>query len=398
MIPFSTRVPTQDQAVFQIDAISGAYYGLYIGFLLPFVPVLLKRLGASPVEMGLCMAAPFYSLILSFLALPLFSNRRAVHLVAIPTLFSRPLVGLIGFTTNSWCILAIYAVSQIVEGLGVSPYTRALQAMYSGQGRSKAMGFVRTYQAIAQITAAALGGLMIDAGAGALPFILSGISGFVSSANFLRILPRETSPRYTASVVWPREMWRTFLSNESFFWMNIVIFLFGFGNLLVYGVLPTYLVESYAISNTSLGLLNSVTNAMLVISYAGAGWFIARNGPQRGMLLALSAGVLVPWLYGVQPPLPFLALPYGFSGLMTACIDLSWPLLIISYVPVESIGTYSAVYILFMGIRGVAATLLSNLALPVVGARAFLIMAGFFTLTGLLIGIWKRDAWKSTNP
>ena len=176
--------------------------------------------------------------------------------------------------------------------------------------------------------------------------------------------------------------------------MNVVIMLFGFGNILVYGVLPTYLVEAYAISNTSLGFLNSVTNAALIVSYAGAGWFISRHGSQRGMLMGLSAGVLLPWLYCLQPPIPCLALPYGLSGLMTAFFDLSWPLLIISFVPTEAIGTYSAAYVFLMGARGVVATLFSNLTLPFVGARVFLMVAGCFTLSGLAIGLWKRDAWK----
>ncbi|MBF0499747.1 MAG: MFS transporter [Candidatus Riflebacteria bacterium] len=395
MIPFSNRVPEEDHRAFLIDAVSASYYGLYIGFLLPFIPVLMKRIGADPFQMGLCIAAPFLALVMSFPILPHLSGFRALELVSVPCLIARPAVALIGLCTNPWLILGIYMVNQLVEGLGLAPYTRLLKSMYSDRGRSSAMGFVRTYQAIFQIAAAALGGMMIDRGMLLLTLTLSGLSGFISAANFLRVLPREVSPIYTASVYTPYDVYRTVIDCEPFYWLNVTLMLFGFGNLLVVGVLPTVLVEHFSISNTSLGILNGCTNIMLVMCYAIIGRFIYRFGPQRGMLLALTAGMLIPWLVLLAPRTGYLAIPYLLYGIMNAGVDLSWLLCIIAFVPADLIGSYAAIYTLMMGLRGFIVTMFSNLALPVIGPFVFLFIAGLFTTAGVAIGAINRQRWRA---
>ncbi|MFZ2959997.1 MAG: MFS transporter [Candidatus Ozemobacteraceae bacterium] len=395
MIPFSGRIPGEDRRAFLIDALSASYYGLYIGFLLPFVPVLMKRLGADPLQMGICLAAPFLALMLSFPLMPRLSGYKALSIVSIPCLFARPAVALIGVFTDPWLVLLVYLLNQIVEGVGLSPYTRLLKAIYSDRGRSRAMGFVRSYQAVFQIMAAALGGMMIDRGLTFLTFGLSGISGLISAANFLRVIPPDESPTYSASGFTPRDIYHTIVDCEPFLWLNATVMLFGFGNLLVVGVLPTVLVEQFNISNTSLGVLTCCTNVMLVLCYALLGKFIFRYGPQRGMLLALTAGMLVPWLILLAPRTEFLAVPYLFIGIMNAGFDLSWLLCIIAFVPAELIGTYAVVYTLLIGLRGFIATMVSNLALPVIGSSTFLLIAGVFTTSGVLVGVLKRHRWRA---
>lgn len=393
MFPFLEHIKKEDHRIFRIDAVSAAYYGIFLGFLNPFVPVLLKRLGASSLEMGLSLAAPFITLLIMFPLFRYLDGFRALDLVVVPTIVSRASVAAIGFLDSSTAILAVYMVCMLVEGMGIAPYTRVLHQMYSESGRSLAMGYVRAWGGGCQILGAFLGGAMLDNGYGWLVFLLAGLCGSISSLNFRRIFNDQESPLFVSQSMGLRDVGECLRSSPGFFWLNLTIMFFGFGNLVVVAVLPTLLVTRFDISNFAVGNLNGLTFVMTVVSYLLLGRYIARKGPKNGLLLGLTAGVLNPWLFLLAPAVPYLAVPYAFNGLMYAGFDLSWMLLIISYVKPEQISRFAAVYTFLMGIRGIIATMASNLALPSLGSDLLLGIGGVATCLGLGIGIWKRDRW-----
>ncbi len=397
MFPFANRVPAVDRRNYILDGISATYYGYFQGFMLPFIPVLLKRMNAGPMEMGISLAAPFIPLLLAVPMARFLSGYKALDIVAIPTFFSRLSVLLIGLAGDTRQILAIYVLAQFIEGLGVSPYTRVLKDLYSDAGRSRAMGFVRVHLSIGYVISAALGGLLIDRGNLFLCFLLSGISGAVSSANFLRVFDRANSPAYVAKQFGPRDFMRCFEKSEGFFWMASVVSLFGFGNLLVVGVLPTVLVESYNISNEALGYLNGLTYIVQLLSYMFIGGYIARNGAQKGLLLGMCAGSLNPWLFLCAPGTGYLSVPFALNGLMYAGFDMSWMLLVISYAPEAEISAYSTAYAFLLGFRGTIAEMATNLALPALGTKVFLLLGGFCTLFGIGLGLFIRDSWRDSE-
>jgi len=395
LIPFSRQIPKEDRRAYCIDAISSAYYGLYIGFCSPFVPVLLKRAGATPFQLGLALAAPFLSLVLVFPFFRFFKEFKAIDLVVVPTFFSRFMVFSIGITSETWVILGVYLISQLVEGFGLPPYTRVLKAMYSNENRGMAMGYVRSIWGFFNILASILGGAMLDQDEGALLFLLAGLCGAISSWNFKRIFEGKESPDFSAETIAVADIWKTNEESEGFFWLNLTVTIFGFGNLLVYGVLPTFLVEKYNISNTALGNLTSLTNLMLVISYALIGRFvISRGGAYRGLCLAMTAGVLCPWLFYLAPSINLLSIPYALNGIMYAGFELSWFNLVLSLAPEGRLAAYSSVYTFILGLRGILGTFFSNLGLPFLGINAFLVLSGIFTILGLGIGILGKAKFK----
>ncbi len=393
MFPFLSHIIREDQRIFRIDSVSAAYYGLFLGFLNPFVPVLLKRMGASPLEMGLCLAAPFISLLLMLPLYRYLDGYRALDLVTVPTLFTRASVFLIGFADSPRAVLVVFFISTFVENLGVAPYTRVLRDMYSEPGRGMAMSYVRAWSGGCQIVGSFLGGAMLDRNYGWLVFSLSGLCGAISSWNFRRIFSGRESPRFVAHSMGLRDVTSSLRESEGFYWMNVTIMLFGFGNLMVLGVLPTLLVQRFNISNFALGNLNALTFIMTVISYLALARYVSKFGPKNGLLLGMTSGVLNPWLFLLAPSVYYLTVPYAFSGLMYAAFDISWMLLIISYVPSDKIGRYAAVYTFLMGVRGFSAMMATNLALDHVDPGLLLTIGGVFTALGLGIGTWKRARW-----
>ena len=366
-----------------------------MGFMNPFIPILLKRLGADPLHMGIALAAPYFSLVFAFPFYKYMSKFRALDIVCIPTFFTRLSIALVGLCSSPSQIVAIYLIAQIVEGLGVAAYARVLKDMYSDEGRSMAMGLVRAFIGLATIWGSIMGGIMIDEGRIFLPFLLAGICGAVSSLNFLTIFRRDCSPIFSGQAVKLADIKGTLSNSRGFFWLNAVVTLFGFGNLLVIGILPTLLVEKFDISNAALGILNSLTSIIQIFSNIGVGWFISRHGPQRGLLLGMTAGLANPWLFLLAPRLEYLAVPFAFNGIMSSGFDMSWMLLIISFAPKDEICKFASVYTLIMGLRGLLAMFSSNLALPLLGVNFFLVLAGIFTFTGLSLGIFERSRWET---
>lgn len=392
-IPFTHSVPEADRRAYRIDAIAAAYYGWFIGLFLPFIPVLLKRMGATPLELGMAIGAPYIALLIAFPMLSRLRGFRALDIVTLPAVVTRLAVAGVGWMHDTTSILAIFVVGQIVEGLGMSPYARVMKAAYTDSGRSVAMGYVRACLAANQILATALGGMMLDLGFERLPFVLSALCGAVSSLTFWHVIPRHLSPALPAATHGVADVRRAFSASPGFFWMNATIMVFGFGNLLLFAVLPTLLVERFHITNTQLGGLNALQMVTQMLSYVVLGRFIARSGPLNGMFLSLSASVANPWLVLMAPSVAFLAVPYTFNGIMAASYDLAWMQLIMAQAPEEKISSFAGIFTFLMGVRGIVATFLANLAMPYWGAQVFLMVGGCFTTTGLLIGLASRRRW-----
>jgi predicted MFS family arabinose efflux permease len=392
-VPWVPSVPGEDRQAFRIDVVSAVAYGLFMGFQLPFIPVLLKRLGASPLELGLSVAAPYLSFVLAFPFYRYLRGFRALDINSVPTFFSRLAVASIGFLAEPRAILAVFLVSQFLEGLGMAAYVRILKSMYSEGGRSRAMGLVRAALSFAMIVGATLGGPLIDAGQMWLPFLLAGLCGAMSSVSFLRLFPRATSPIFAPKALRLADMARTLRSSAPFRWMNLTMLLFGLGNLLIVGVLPTLLVDRFDISHTALGTLNGVQNFLQIVGYVLLGSFVNRFGAQAGMLAGLFFGVLNPLLFMWAPRVAWLAIPYATTGLMMSAFDLCWPLLLLVYADEDQIAAYSGVYILHLGLRGLVATVAANLLLPTLGTDFFLQTGAVLTVAGLAVGWGSRRRW-----
>lgn len=395
MIPFAAKISENDRYRYTIDAVSGVFYGIFIGMMNPFIPILMKRLSATPLEMGLVLSAPYFSLVFGFLLLRFMTGWKALDIVTIPTIFTRLALIWVGFTDNTTTILLLYVVCQFVEGLGLGAYTRVLKELYSDGSRSMAMGYVRFYIALTTIIGSAVGGWMLDSGYKEQMFLIAGICGMLSSAVFNRVLPRDASPAFSTGRFNLRAVTSTLKASEGFYWMNVTIMLFGFGNLLMLGVLPTKLVTGWHVSNSAVGYLTGLTNIVQMFAYVIIGRFIAKHGSQRGLLLGMFGGLLNPWLFLFAPTAAYLMVPYAFTGVLNVGFDLSWMQLIIAYAPISELAIYGTVYTFLMGIRGIAAMLFSNLVLTALGVDTLLAIAGLFMLAGTVIALWKRDAWKA---
>jgi hypothetical protein len=155
------------------------------------------------------------------------------------------------------------------------------------------------------------------------------------------------------------------------------------------------LVERFQISNTALGYLNGLTNVLQTAGYLGLGLLLTRLGGTRGLLLGMLVGVANPWIFLLAPRLELLAIPFALNGIVFASFDLSWPVLILTMAPEREIGLFAAVYTLHMGLRGLIAMFVSNLALPMLGTGFFFGLGGVLMALGVAVGFLLLDRCES---
>src|SRR2546428_57081 len=148
---------------FRIDLFSAVLSGLYISVLVTFMPVVVRRLGGSPSDVALVIAAPFIGHLLAPVFAYLLAGIPVVRVVAGTTTLARVvlIVGVLVAATP--LMLAVTTVVFfVITVANVAAYTALMQGIYPDRERAQAMANVRVGASIAGIASAALAGAFID--------------------------------------------------------------------------------------------------------------------------------------------------------------------------------------------------------------------------------------------
>lgn len=392
-----------DKKNFIIDAISAVFYGIFIGSVNPFIPIILKKNSAPSLAIGFVLAAPFLSFIITFYFYPIYSKFRAIDVVTIPSIFSRSCAALLGyFLTHNFIVFTLYLFIQLIEGMTFPAYSKIMKDCYSNEARKFTMSYVRTILGITTIISSVISGKLLDSMYYKLVFTIAGISGAISAINFRHLEFKNQEKNITIgsneknvleSYNYYKKLIVETLSNKKFLILNLTVFIYGFGNLLLYGALPTILVDKYHVTNYNIGILTSITSVVQVIAYPIIAFISAKFNLQNAFLFGLFAGLPTVWLLLLSNNYYVLYVIYSLFGIMYSCFDICITLLIISYAESQEIIKYSAVYTLLLGIRGSIATLLANLSLVYVPYNTIIICAGILNFLGFLIGIKLKRKW-----
>ena len=155
--------PSRVRRNFRIDTFSAICGGVYIAVLITFMPIVVRRLGGSTIDVAIVIAAPFVGHLLSPISTYLLMGFPQVRVVAGTVTVARAtfLAGVLVAATPF--MLAITTVVSFVIGIAnISAYTALMHGIYPDRERAQAMANVRIGGAIAGIAAAAVAGTFID--------------------------------------------------------------------------------------------------------------------------------------------------------------------------------------------------------------------------------------------
>ena len=126
-----------------IELLGSLAYGVLYSGGIAFIPVVLRRTGASETMLAIYIASQFIGSLLSSFSIPLMQRWGTKRVVLTCWMLARSTFVLWAFIVNPLWMLAIGAFFWTLEPFTGPGYTRILQMIYPTAVRGKVMGVVR---------------------------------------------------------------------------------------------------------------------------------------------------------------------------------------------------------------------------------------------------------------
>jgi len=217
-------------------------------------------------------------------------------------------------------------------------------------------------------------------------------AGFVASLVSLYYVSRirmadangtESRPRHkTPLAINLRRSLKQLMSQHDFVRFSASAFVFHWGLYLPSALYAIYRVKNLGASDTWIGLLATVQNAVTIVTYFYWGRIASRKG-NRWVLLVSSLGlILFPVLTGLSPRVEFLLLPSIAAGVFGAGFNLSFFNTLLEVCPQERRPSYVAINTTLINVAAFLAPLLGTSLPNLLDIRVVFFIAGALRLLG----------------
>jgi MFS family permease len=386
-------LPSRVRSNFHIDVFSAVGAGIFVSVLVAFMPVVVRRMGGTPTDVAIVVAAPFIGHLLAPFFTYLLTHLPAVRVVAGTSTLARTLflAGVLVATTP--LMLALTAVTfWILTIANVAAYTALMRGIYPNSERAHVMGKVRVGASLAGIIAAALAGLYIDLVPAQWVFAAAAIISLPGSIAFFRIRYASTGGFGTRrpALDIARDVW----ADRRYRRLMLSFMVFGWGSLMNFAVFPIMLVDHFDAPNTFIGILSAVQSATMIAAYVIVGRLIDRGSSLRQTFIGTLLVLLVPIGYLVAP-MYWALLPVAVAaGIAQASGDLTYHTNVVQMAPPDRLAEYAAAQSLLLGIRGSLAPFAASALLGLFSAHVVLLAGLAFMAAGtlLMVGAIREPA------
>ena len=372
------------RANFRIDAFSGVCAGVYLGVVVAFLPVVVRRMGGSTEAVALVVAGPFIGHLFSPVFNYLLAKVPPVRVTAVTATISR-LIFLVGVlvVTTPMALALVSVTTWVIAVANMGSYAMLMQGIYPDSERASAMGKVRVGVSIASIASATLAGIFIDAFPATLVFAVAAAISLPGGLAFGRIrheMPAIPVVRHRPSQI-ARDVWR----DTRYRRLLLSFTIFGFGNLMNYALYPILLVDHFNASNSFVGFMTALQSGTAVAAYFVWGRFIDRGSSLRITVISTALGLLMPLGYLFAPNVWFLLPVAAIAGITNAAGDITFFTNIVQLAPRDRIGDYAVAQSSLMGLRGTIAPFVASALLTVFAPQSVLVFAMGLMAIGLLV-------------
>jgi hypothetical protein len=362
----------------------------------PFVSVLLIRIGATPLEIGLVTAIPAMAGLLLSVPIGLFLQRSS----AIVRIYSRArLIAGVGWVAMAVAaatlpqtdaiavVLAIWALASVPTVGGAVAFPIVMSAAAGPEGRYEIMGIRFAIAALTTGIAAVVIGFALDA----LPFALNYLLVFagLSLAGLISFhFARQFQIRASEAPHAPKQRMRLWSSPFAvrryprFLRFQVRQLIFRGGMLVVVPLLPLYYVDSLGASDSWIGILVAGQSAAAVAGYMFWRSRSRRWTPAGLVVLPLIVVALQPLLASLTSSLVVILLISTVTGFFAAGVNLALFDALMEAVPRHRAPTFSGIDMAGVSAVGVVAPMIGGLAAQAVGVEMALWMGTAICLTG----------------
>ena len=372
------------RANFRIDAFSGVCAGVYLGVVVAFLPVVVRRMGGSTEAVALVVAGPFIGHLFSPLFNYLLAKMPPVRVTAVTSTISR-LIFLVGVlvVTTPLALALVSVTTWVIAVANMGSYAMLMQGIYPDSERASAMGKVRVGVSIASIASATLAGIFIDAFPATLVFAVAAAISLPGGLAFGRI--RHEMPAIPAARLRPSQIARDVWRDRRYRRLLLSFTIFGFGNLMNYALYPILLVDQFNASNSFVGIMTALQSGTAVVAYFGWGRLIDRGSSLRTTVIATALGLLMPLGYLLAPNVWFLLPVAAVAGITNAAGDITFFTNIVQLAPRDRIGDYAVAQSSLMGLRGTIAPFAASTLLTLFAPRSVMLFAMGLMAIGIVV-------------
>jgi MFS family permease len=387
-----SSVPTVLRRNFILDFNSAIFYGIFLAGVITFVPVIARRLGASPLQLALITAMPAMGNFIALAASYYLQRHRKLPFMMLAWSIGRGAFLLMPFVTTPEPFVLIVVAHWLFVSLCVTGYVEVISSIYPAAIRGRAMAYVRVgFTACATLLTPIFGQWLDTWGYQSL-FPIAALFGVLSGLTFGQVKYKETFAATARDWLTPL---RILARDARYRTYSIAFSLYGAAMLLISPIIPLLLVDELNLSNAQVGWLGMVNSIAWMLFYIVWGRSIDRRGGLWTIQMNFVLTLVVPLAFFFAHDLWLLALAQIFLGITVAGTDLGWMNAIMQFARKEDIGHYTALHAFLIGVRGMIAPFIGTalITLEWIGIR------GVFLLSALLILVsWLIVRTVRVNP
>ncbi|RPH61629.1 MAG: MFS transporter [Chloroflexi bacterium] len=331
--------------------LSAALTASMLSTIITFIPIILRRSGASTQQVAYYFAITTLGLLTSNISLRLMRRWGMKRVAIVCWLVGRGCFLLTAWAFNATSLLVIFTIFWVLEAWPSPAYVQLIQAIYPIEQRGRILAAVRVGFVALILTLTPLAGWLLDHWGYRALLPLAGVSGIVATLIFYKLMNKvpDTLVESSRHAMSARQILQT--DKRMLFYLG-ANFLFGLGALMASPLYAIIQVDQLNLSYTVIGLFGFVQSFFWFLGYLFGGRLLDRIGGLRSLqiVFALNALVMLPYIWATQG---WMLLPsFIAAGLVTAGADLAILYTVSSLAGPERVPDYAALNATVSGLRG----------------------------------------------
>jgi MFS family permease len=377
-----------------------AWWGVLSGITSTFISVFAIRLGASNSLVGLLVSLP--ALINVFWLIPsariIERQQRRLPIIVLTGFLQRLgylLIALMPFVLHTHrpeALVILVALVTFPTAIASLAFTSLVAEVIPADKRAQVISTRNVLVSIVSTVTVLISGKLLDLLA--FPFnyqLLFGV-GFAASLVSLYYVSRikvadavvvEQQPQRKAPLATQlRRSVRQLIKQRDFVRFSASAFVFHWGLYLPSALYAIYRVKNLGASDTWIGILSMVQNAVTIMTYLYWGRVASRKGNRFVLLISSLGIVLFPVLTGLSTRVEPLLLPSVIAGIFGAGFNLSFFNTLLEVCPQERRPSYVAINTALINVAAFLAPLLGTSLANRLDIRTAFFIAGAVRLLG----------------
>ncbi len=330
-----------------------------IATIIPFIPIILRRTGASTEQVAYYHAVTALGLLTTNASLWLMRRWGMRRVALVCWVLGRGAFIFTALATNATGLLAVFTVFWLLESWPAPAYIEAMQTIYPARQRGRILAGVRAVLVGITLVLTPLAGWVLDALGYRVLLPLAAFSGVGSALIFFPLMRqmRDSPDTPARARLSARQILRVDRRMPLYL---ISVLLFGLGTLVAAPLYPAVQVDKLNLSYTVVGWLGLAQSFFWFLGYLVGGRVLDRLGGIRTLqgVFVIAALVMIPYIWATTW---WMLLPsFIAAGLVTAGFDLAVLYSIIELAGHQRVPDYVALNSTVSGLRGLIGPFLGS--------------------------------------